>query len=179
MTERWLYRNKTDNLVAAIQVIDYAHHAQHDGKYYSTGHAWTEAAAPADNAVVELLLQTGAKECHATFQGSAGGDAEFFLFEGATFSAAGTAAVPVNHRRSSTKVSTVTATYGPTVTGDGTGLIHQFSPGGTKNAAVGGSTAQRDEIILKANTVYMLRGINRGGSAKAMSMLASWYELSV
>jgi hypothetical protein len=155
--------------------IDYVHQKTHEGRFFSGGYY---NAALADAGTLDILVQLGAVETlHAIAQFSGGGDLTVDMYEGTTFSAAGTAFAMTNHNRSSSKVFAGTTTHTPTVTGVGTALgPTMFVPGGAGGNSGGGSGGFEKEFILKINTVYLLRITNVSGLARKVFALIQGYQ---
>ena len=167
-------KNKYDYINEAAVVQDEIHTNIHRGIMFVSGHS---AEAVANDASVEVLIQVGStRACHVQFGGSAGGDFEFELFEDTTFSAAGTAATPTNRNRFSSITAVTTVTHTPTLTADGTKITGGLRPGGSGGNATGSSTKGFAEWILKTDTVYLARLINRSGNAQLLSLGMDFYE---
>lgn len=136
--------------------------------------------AIADDASIEILFQVDASQsAHLRFGGASGGDAELEIFEGTTFSAAGTA-VPTNNRnRLSGNTASTVITHTPTLTGDGTSLMAMYVPGGTGFLFTqGGQSRSFEEWILVPGQDYLMRITNRSGVAQPLSALLDFYEPS-
>lgn len=98
------------------------------------------------------------------------------MYEGATFSAAGTAVEMTNHNRNSTKVIPSGVTHTPTITGTGSQLNGpMFVPGGKGGTSSGGTGGFAEEFILKPSTVYLLRVTNVSGVNQAISATVKGY----
>lgn len=164
----------TDDIVGALVVLPVEHYEVHEGETFSASFVNTTLA---DNAVLEILLQTGAKYAHVTFFASCGGDARVTIVENPTVSDAGTGLTEHNNKRYSDDTATVTATHTPTETG-GTVIIDAFLAGGTGGNAAGGLLRANTEFILKANEDYTFRVTNLSGGTKGASLVVNWYEES-
>ena len=163
-----------DDKLGYIVTLNALHNQIHNGNMYDADLA---DLALANNGVLEFIIQTGAGDLvHMQFRGSGGGDVNLQLYEGTTFSAAGTAVTPVNRNRASSNTSVVTVTHTPTLSADGTKLADDLVPGGTGGNATGGSADIFGEWILQASTVYMLRAINISGSTKPVFIGLDWIE---
>jgi hypothetical protein len=151
----------TELRASSVANIPHEHQKVHEGRYFSGG---VYNAALADTTSIEILIQTGAQSFHAKLESSASGDSLVYIFEGTTFSAAGTAVVMTNHNRSSAKVFDGTVTHTPTLSTDGTQLsITGYLAAGTKHAGGGGDFGFSNEFILAPNTDYLLRVTNISG----------------
>lgn len=166
-----------DNLVNAIKVILYPHHEVHAGSAYETCYKSPDPSPIADNGLFDLLIQVGPKPLHFTFDALAGGDAEILLYEGATVSATGTELDIFNLNRMQPDASSVMfAAHTPTLTATGTTLLGEFLPGGTGGQTAGGQSRSSLERIMRTGTAYLLRQVNRAGTAQPMSNHGQWYE---
>jgi hypothetical protein len=158
-------------------VIEAVHKKCHDGVFYT--HSSLHAAL-ADNANLNHLIRVGANAAHTSFSISGGGDAYFYLYEDTTVSSNGTAAFVFNANRSSANTNLTLINEGPTITADGTQLLSALLIGGAGGNAVGGTDGSPvrlgSEIILDANTNYLLRLTNKSGQARDFSISIGWYE---
>lgn len=146
----------------------------HEGSFFSTGLA---DPALANDGVLEIVIQTPATGAiHARFAGAAGGDFRVGLFEGTTFSAAGTTLTPSNRNRLSSIVTTATFTHTPTLTLDGTALFDGYIGGGTGGNAIGGQISSFEEFILDQSTNYLARVTNVSGQASLASLTVQFYD---
>jgi len=170
------------NDTGPLITISYPHHEIHDGSYFIAGHLLADTSALADDATYDMSIRpstdgTG-KDLHATLQVKTGGNAESYLYEGTNADTDGTDVVVYNLNRASTEVSDVQIQIDPTINTIGT-LIHpDLIPGGAKVGASGGASRSGSEWILSRDSVYLLRAINRAGSAQPASLHAEWYEHS-
>jgi len=168
------------NSTGALITIDYPHHELHDGAYYIASHIRADTDALADNATYDMTIRpsTAGDDLHSSLMVSIGGDAEAYLYEGVNADTDGTDVTVVNANRSSTDASAVQIQIDPTVNSVGTAIMARFLPGGSGPAS-GGQTARSGiEIILSKEQVYMIRAINRAGTAQPASLHAEWYEHS-
>ena len=157
-----------------LVTIDAIHARIHDGTFFSAGVAIENVA---NNGVVELLIQTPAgAPLHARFSGFTGGNATNALYEGTTFSVAGTAVTPVNRNRRSTNVARGTFTSGPTITDDGTPIFLGYTGGGAGGSAAGSSSASFEEYILAASTTYLARITNTAGNNQPVTLIMDFYD---
>jgi hypothetical protein len=157
----------------AVVTLDEIHSSIHKGRMFSSGY---HSMSVADNADIEILVQVGATAAHALLSVAVGGDAEAELYEGTTFSGAGTAATPVNKNRFSATAATTTVTHTPTLTLDGTLLASGYIPGGTKAQSGGGTGSSFAEWVLQTSTDYLIRLINRAGSTQPLGIVIDFYE---
>jgi len=122
------------------------------------------AEAVADDAVYDMLIQTGPKAVTMSFFGSCGGASHGFLYEGTTVSSAGSALVATNLNRPSGFLSAVTFTHTPTVSGLGTQIGVALIPGDSKKGEFGAETSGKAGFLLKPSTIYLLRIINKSSA---------------
>jgi hypothetical protein len=160
-----------------ISVTDRVHRETHEGEGFSVCHIFEDVGASEH---ADILIQTGGlKELHFTFAAEAEGKAYAFLYED-TEAAAGTGLTPFNRLRSSGETSDASFTYTPTfdsVPELGSLLPCALIPGGIGGNSVGATGGSgRQEIVLKINTIYLVRVTNKAGSAKDISITCSWYE---
>lgn len=152
---------------------DVVHQRIHQGIMFG---ATVYDAALANAADLELLLQVGAGVAHARLVGRIGGDGELRLFEGTTFSSAGSAVASVNRNRTKSITSTVTVTSAPTITDDGTELETQLIPGGSGFLLSGGGEGPVfEEVILAPSTNYLLRLTNISGGNQPANLAVDYY----
>jgi len=160
-------------------VIDSVHKHTHEGRYFSGGYY---NAAVANGATVDILIQTGTESTHAKFKAVCGGDSTLQVFEGATFSAAGTGVTMSNHNRDSAKTFDGTVTHTPTVTGtgaqiNGTSFIAAgVSGGGSSSGRGSDSSSFASEFILVASTNYLVRITNNFGAATKIEAHMEAYQ---
>lgn len=111
-----------------------------------------------------------------TVTGLCGGDAEGYLYEGATVSG-GTSVTAINVKRTSTRASESAALLQPTVSSTKALIIQQILTGGVgKKAGGGGDTTGR--LYLKPLTTYLFRLTNRdaNNTAHPAEIILEWYE---
>jgi len=159
--------------------ISHEHHKIHDSELFIAG-LYNNNVVNAG--VIEILLQTPVSlSPHLYIKLAAAGDAEFRIFEGTTFSAAGTT-LDIEDVNRVTKGSPETlATKLPTITADGNQLDGtEFLPGGSggNSAGVQGSIGV-EQFVLDANTTYLLRLTNISGVASKLNIKLAFYEISV
>lgn len=154
--------------------ITYEHQKTHEGRYFSGGYY---NASVASSGTVELLVQITTETWHAKATVAVGGDSTVQIFEGTTFSAAGTAVTMTNHNRASAKTFTGTVTHTPTLTAAGTQLNGtMLIPGGSGGNASGGDIGFENEFVLKASTNYMIRVTNVSTGNVAISVTIEGYQ---
>lgn len=152
---------------------DTVHEHIHDGDHYNASYL---VAAVANNGNADIRFTTGAKSCHMNAVMTASGKSQFFIYEAPTVSV-GTAITIYNNKRSSTNTPTAAVKHTPTVTAAGTTLlINGLINGGTGGVSQGGSGGNRNEIVFKPSTEYLIRLTNTAGTAQDLNILLEWYE---
>ena len=150
------------------------HERIHEGIFWSGG---VLDVALANLGVMELLIQTGAIPVHARFAGAGSQSLRTDLFEGTTFSAAGTPVAAVARNRQLVQVPLTVLTTAPTLTLDGTQLFGGFIPGGTGPQSEGGTSSSFNEYVLAPNTVYLARLTNNlAGGTSVTQLSIEFYE---
>ena len=159
--------------------LDAAHAKIHQGLSFQATYISGEGNNVADNAAIDVLIQSTAG-IHLIQAAATGGDAEVFLYRNPTFSAAGTNLTQINKNEYSSNTSAVTITHTPTLSDDGVLMASKFVPGGTGGNSTGGADGSFDrEIILNHAHTYLFRVINRAGTAQPIGVTFEWYELTL
>lgn len=109
-----------------------------------------------------------------TISGLCTGDAEGYLYEGASVTG-GTSLVPLNKNRDSSTASQGVALLNPTVNSLGTAILAQILIGGSGKKAGGGELGG-SSLILNDLTTYLFRLTNVNGTAHAAEIILEWYE---
>lgn len=174
MTVKNLHRATTvDTWSGGLLTIDTLHYRTHYGDTYEASNIFNGVA---DDGTAEMLLQVGsAFPPHIIFNVAVSGNAEVHLFEGTTFSGAGTSLAALNKNRFSSKTPDTTFTHTPTTTGDGTQLTSHFVPGGTLLGS-GAHNGIEFEWVLNTDTDYLFRVTNVSGLPSSISITAIFYE---
>lgn len=161
----------------ALVSIPYNVEATHAGMMF---YASIYNSAVASTANLDILLVSSAtKHCHFAVDANSGGSGTLSIYEGVTYSAAGSALIAFNANRQSLLTSDQVFTSGPTITGTGTTLIQDFVPGGTTGNALGGSSAniaRVTEFVCKLNTAYLFRFNNITNAAQPVSLTVGYFE---
>jgi hypothetical protein len=169
------------NILDFNETIEVPHSRAHEGLLFSASHIFP---AFADTTSIDLLIVTGVKGPHSAFEVSAGGQGNFYLYTGPTYSALGTPATVSNNNQFSSNLPLADIYYSPTITAVGTNLYQTFVPGGTSSGgadkAIGGagdSLARGGaEWILATNTVYLVRFTNTSGASINGSLNVGFYH---
>jgi hypothetical protein len=134
--------------------LDDAHYHIHDGSHFFANHflADLDIATP-----FVILLQTGENEIHLLDEIQVTETLKVEIYEDTTFSAAGTSIPIANRNRNSDRLTQLTLTHTPTITGAGNKIsdiyIIAASLGANLNPIANRSNA---ELILKSNSVYQI-----------------------
>lgn len=104
----------------------------------------------------------------------ADGPVEISLFEGTTFSDAGAAVTPINTNRTSTAVSQVEVSTGPTITAAGARIFFDTIPAGNKVGGLGGEGFSK--YLLKDGTTYLFKILHTGSGTSSGSFEFEWVE---
>jgi len=161
-----------------VEAICHAHEQVHSGNFYTVSHIFNNVA---NSNSAELLIQVGLTLTnHTVFDIACGGDAEFHIFEGPTFSSSGTSVSAVQNNRASTNTSGSTLSHTPTISDAGTTLYETFVPGGGifgAGGSDGGPIRSGTELILATGTAYLLRVTNTSGGTQDISIGLGYYEV--
>jgi len=157
----------------ALHVSDVSSQQIYDGRIYISTHIEDSVANGASH---DHLIRVGTFVPIVNVTSSAGGDAELYIFESPSISATGTIISSYNKNRNYSDTPTMDVYEDPTVTDTGTQLSEIFVPGGTGANSVGGTGTLQGEIILEANTDYLIRATNTAASAQDISITTLWYE---
>ena len=167
---------KQDAATGALTIIDYEHHEIHGGSAYF----FTRAATVGDGSSDEILIITpsGVKHAHMVLVVTGTGETDFLLYENTT-RAGGTTITPQNRNRNYANESILTVTHTPTGGAVGSLIAESFfgvdSGGGTNRQLSGGGSDSRSEIILKADTKYLLK-VDSGTADNRITVIGDWYE---
>ncbi len=181
MASKVIITNKDGSFVAkvgeiggALIVQDTIHDKVHTGEMF---HIDRFVEGVADDGNIEILIQGAAGVIpHFRMATAVGGESFISLFEGTTFSGAGTPITAFNRNRGSALVSGLTIGHTPTLTVAGTELGSILLPGGSGGNANGGSDQGFQEWILDADVDYLVRLQNISGGAVSLGLLLNWYE---
>jgi hypothetical protein len=154
--------------------ITYAHHEVHSGThyFYDSHHDIAKAG------VLEHLIITSDTSKQAHFEHgveSTAGQVVVELFEAPTVTDNGALETSRNRNRNFADNNTTLVYEAPTVTVDGD-LIDSSVYGTGKNSSTGGGDRGDREIVLKQNTIYLLRVTERDVLATTINLIFDWYE---
>ena len=167
--------NAIDGVTTAFKTIDYAHHEIHEGKHFKAGFQDTSMAT---DDVINLLFITPDSETYAhwVLKGQSTGAVVIELYEAPTTTANGTAVTVVNRDRNVVGTANTTLVYHtPTVTAVGTKLVEKWMGNEGFKESIGGEQRGDSELILKANTKYLVRLTAVSDGIKG-AIGGDWYE---
>ncbi|MHA2068109.1 MAG: hypothetical protein ACXABY_27425 [Candidatus Thorarchaeota archaeon] len=167
-----------DKAGGGLIVSDARHAKAHEGEVFVSSYKSPDASLIADNASLDVLIIPDAShEVVMAYRLSSTGAYELAFYEDTTISSNGTE-LPARNRSRPKAVAiaaTAKAYHTPTVTVVGQLLLNEVVSGVLGGPNVSPITAD-NEWILKASVPYLIRIINRSGSAQSMSIVISWYE---
>lgn len=150
-----------DEVTGGINTIDTEHHEIHEGEHFLLENCF-EAVANA--AVNNIVVISGAKYCHMTFEVTTNnGKITIETFENTTFTGTGTQLNPLNNNRNSAKTSDVLFRLNPTITSAGDPIRKLIIGSSSSSNRSGGSVTRNKEVIFKPSTNYLLRITNQSG----------------
>jgi hypothetical protein len=156
-------------------ILDINHLRLHEGRAYNVYRMYPDAAKLAAGASCNIAIAWATNVyAHLLVDASCGGDAELYIYEGATVTG-GTAFTAVRRNRVIETASQSAVLINPTVTNVGTELDGQILAGGTGKKAGGAGTGGL-EMVLKPLTTYLFRLTNVNGTPHMAELLLEWYE---
>lgn len=170
LSEEWkrMHVSSTGHIIVEPEIIHLINH----GILYGVG---SYNASVSNGANIDLLITPNGNPIHTAMQIAGGGDCVLSLYEGTTYSAAGTAITPLNLNRSSSNLSDVSASVSPTITDVGTLIYQLYAAGGTGGNASGGH-ADFQRGILKSGETYLFRLTNTSGGTKPMQISLQFFD---
>lgn len=160
-----------DDLTGSEVSISYDQERIHSGRSYVATYKVPDASPLADNADIDFLIINGEKAIHLIFTFSGNSDVEIQFYENPVVSGTGTQVPIVGLNRFRTLPQHAVVYRDPAVTSVGDLLYNDYRAYG-----VGAEFSHTLEWILRPNTSYMVRGINRAGSAQSVYMMIHWDE---
>lgn len=168
-----------------LDTIDETHALGHNGCLFMTEYH----GSIANTATLEIVITVGATyDAHIEWTCTAGGDADFEIYEGRT-TTGGTALTPRNTNRSIAFnaagaavanpdiVCQETVVHTPDSSSGGTLIQFEYLAGGSGPTAGGGGSGSRHEIILKRGVKYsFILTARHGAGDKRDAMELDWYE---
>jgi hypothetical protein len=179
-----------DSVSGSMQVINFEHHALHEGNSYEIHIDSANAAVATLNVAFKTLAGTG--KVHMLFGWASNDEIKWEILEGATWTTdTGTVTTVYNQNRDSANVSTLileddtaTPTFTATnsvlkdvsITGAGTAIDTQYTYNAGLGVAVSAESRRGShEWLLNDNTTYVVRMTQTDGNCK-MSIDLHWYE---
>ena len=156
-------------------IVDINHLRLHEGRAFKAYRIYPDATKLADGASCNIAIAwASGVYAHLLIDASCAGNAELYMYEGATVSG-GTSFTAVKRNRTSATTSQSAILINPTVTVTGTEIDAELVAGGAgKKSGGGGSGAL--EIILNPLTTYLFRLTNVSGTAHMAELFLEWYE---
>lgn len=152
-------------------VIDTVHEHIHEGKSFYAFDVVTLAAG----ATFEFVVNTNDTHVkHSFLQAYASEELEIWSYENAVTSTDGTSQPMLNRNRNSSNVSTATMYINPTGTDVTGATIVRHVRVGSKNTF--SDVQSVNELVIKSNTKYVVRFINRGSQTTYLNWQWFWYE---
>ena len=156
-------------------ILDINHLRLHEGRAFKAYRIYPSATKLADGASCNIAIAWASGVYpHILLDASCGGNAEIYMYEGATVSG-GTSFTAIKRNRTSATTSQSAILINPTVTVTGTEIDAELVAGGAgKKSGGGGSNSL--EIVLNPLTTYLFRLTNVSGAAQMAELFLEWYE---
>ena len=156
-------------------IVDVNHLRLHEGRAFKAYRIYPSATKLADGASCNIAIAWASGVYpHILMDASCGGNAELYMYEGATVSG-GTSFTAVKRNRTSATTSQSAILINPTVSVTGTEIDAEIVAGGSgKKSGGGGSNVL--EMVLNPLTTYLFRLTNVSGSAHMAELFLEWYE---
>ena len=156
-------------------IVDVNHLRLHEGRAFKAYRIYPAATKLADGASCNIAIAwASGVYAHILVDASCGGNAELYMYEGATVSG-GTSFTAVKRNRTSATTSQSAILINPTVTVTGTEIDAELVAGGSGKKSGGGGAGSL-EIILNPLTTYLFRLTNVSGTAHMAELFLEWYE---
>lgn len=172
-----------ERLTNSNRVMDNDHNYIHEGRLFIYNEKFTSATTVAK--AFSFITPTVASNIDIHYRPviatSSGDKVDIELYEGATLSANGTdmKSSVINCNRQSSKTTQMQTFYSDsTISSAGTLIKSAYIPGGTGvgGTVSGGSIGVQNEILLKQNTLYVVKVINGSGDDNTIHLQFQWYE---
>ena len=156
-------------------ILDINHLRLHEGRAFKAYKIYPGATKLANGASCDIAVAwASGVYAHVLVDASCGGDAELYMYEGATVSG-GTSFTAVKRNRTSATTSQSAILINPTVTVTGTEIDAEIIAGGSGKKS-GGAGSNALEIVLNPLTTYLFRLTNVSGAAQMAELFLEWYE---
>jgi len=156
-------------------MADVNHVRLHEGRAFKAYRIYPDATKLANGASCNIAIAwASGVYAHLLIDASCGGNAELYMYEGATVSG-GTSFTAIKRNKTSATTSQSAILINPTVTVTGTEIDAELVAGGAgKKSGGGGSNAL--EVVLNPLTTYLFRLTNVSGAAQMAELFLEWYE---
>jgi len=145
------------------------------GAAYSTGYAHLSGNLLGAGDSLDIVFAFGSGvEPMMTIEGICGGNAEGYMYEGAT-ATGGTSLSSVNLNRVSTNTSNSAFLLNPTVSATGT-LLGAYALIGGQYTRSAGADMHSAGFVMKSLTNYLLRLTNTSSLSQKAMITINWYE---
>jgi hypothetical protein len=156
-------------------ILDINHLRLHEGRAFKAYRIYPEATKLADGASCNIAVAwASGVYAHLLVDASCGGNAELYMYEGATVSS-GTSFTALKRNRTSATTSQSAILINPTVTITGTEIDAEIIAGGSGKKS-GGAGSSALEIVLNPLTTYLFRLTNVSGASQMAELFLEWYE---
>ena len=164
---------RIDASTNSLQTVDYEHHEIHSGSSFTA--SYQVEAANGANADILIVTPDSTKEVHFIYEVDVEAEAQLYIYEAPTATAAANPIVAYNRNRTGTPgAATVVLTHTPTSITAGTTIIRSHHLGAGK--AFGGGARAGHEFVLKLNTKYLFRLTNLTVNTNWFNIVLDWYE---
>jgi len=156
-------------------ILDINHLRLHEGRAFKAYKIYPDASKLGAGASCNIAVAwASGVYAHLLVNASCGGDADIYIYEGATVTG-GTSFTAIKRNRTSATTSQSAILINPTVTLTGTEIDAQIVTGGTGKKS-GGAGSNVLEIVLNPLTTYLFRLTNVNGTSHMAELLLEWYE---
>lgn len=163
----------TDKTSGATITVLLSHAHVHDGRMYEVSYKTPDGSPLADNDNIDFLFRPNASHSHFSFGSVAANPIEVLFYESSTITNVGTSLSVVGLNRIRT-ISPLSVAYRtPTVSNVGNLLGARLQVWGISPLT---PSFPETPWVLNMNTDYLIRVINRAGSAQDIGMIMQWFE---
>lgn len=156
-------------------IVDVNHLRLHEGRAFKAYKLYPSAEKLAAGASCNIAIAwASGVYAHLILDASCGGNAELYVYEGATVSG-GTSFTAVKRNRASATTSASAILINPTVTTTGTEIDAELVAGGVGKKS-GGGGASALEVVLNPLTTYLFRLTNVDSTSHMAELFLEWYE---
>jgi hypothetical protein len=156
-------------------IVDINHLRLHEGKAFKAYRIYPNATKLAAGASCNIAIAWASGVYpHIAVDASCSGDAELYVYEGATVTG-GTSFTAIKRNRTSATTSQSAILINPTVTVTGTEIDAEIIAGGSGKKSGGAGTSAL-EMVLNPLTTYLFRLTNVNGTSHMAELFLEWYE---